>query len=227
MKNIYDIFYKNQTPVKSQAVKKIDIEWSQHAVGIYNIGRSLIPDFKIDSYNSDILMNLLLYFTGNKEIIYNGVAKKCNLDLNKGLLIVGGVGSGKSKMFELFRLYTYEILQTNTFQYLLSSQIVKDVDSKGLAELEQYSLKANAKRPIYIDDIASVNENVTHFGTVINVIEQLLQDRYNLFIRNNFLTHATSNKYPAELAKIYDIRTIDRFNEMFNIIELDSPSRRK
>ena len=49
-------------------------------------------DFKIDQKNKNVVKELLLYFSNNKKCIYN---------ISKGILIIGGVGTGKTLLFKL------------------------------------------------------------------------------------------------------------------------------
>ena len=115
-----------------------------------------------------------------------------------------------------------EILANHTGQ-----DIIDNVSINGVEFLEKFN--HNYDRPItcYIDDIASRNEKIKYYGTEVNVMEQLLSIRYNAFCRYRKLTHISSNLYPNDFKNIYDIRTIDRMKEMFNIIELKGGSWRK
>jgi len=218
MEKIKDIFYNGMNPVNENLIRTIIIDWSEHSKGILNIARNLEPNFEVTEDNKAILKQLLLYFTGSKE---------SHLDLNKGLFLVGGIGTGKSLLFDVFKIYTAEILRINSFQYHFANEIINNVNINGIEKLELYNFNNGFPITCYIDDIASKTEKIKHYGTEINVIEQLLNIRYQVFNRFRKLTHISSNKYPAEMKEIYDLRIVDRFKEMFNIIEINGKSFRK
>lgn len=227
MFNINEIFNGGQQEEKPKSIQTVIIDWKQHSRGIINIAKNIVPNFVVNSVNKNALRLMLLYFTGNsmfeEELEYGS--------LDKGILLVGDVGTGKSLLFEIFHYYTREILMVNSFRKFTAIDIIDNVNVSGASYLEQFSnnmigSKAMPQR-CYFDDICSKNETVKHFGTQLNVIEQLLSLRYNIFTRYGILTHATSNKYPSEMEAIYDKRIADRLVEMFNIIELTGKSFRK
>lgn len=228
MQKISEIFYKGMTPENNSIIKTVKINWYQHIVGMVNLARSFEPKFRLRDNTEKVLRLMLMYFSGDPDFLKGmGDFGLKNASLDKGILLVGGVGTGKSLLFKIFKKYTGEIIRVNSFQYHTSQSIIDNVNVSGVDELELYN--HNHGRPItcYIDDIASSNESIKHYGTEINAMEQLLSLRYNVYSRYRKLTHATSNKYPSEMLKLYDERIVDRMKEMFNIIELDGDSFRK
>jgi len=227
MKQINDIFYNGIGDEKSDIIKKVTVDWDVHYNGLINIAKAIEPDFRIENHTEKALKLLLMYFTGNENFVMemkkNGTN---NASLSKGIMLIGGIGTGKSLLFKILKKYTGEILRVNSYQYHTSQIIIDNVNVSGVETLEVYN--HNYGRPItcYIDDIASNNEKVKHFGTEINAIEQVLSIRYNIYSRYNKLTHVSSNKYPIEMVALYDERIVDRMKEMFNIIELDGKSFR-
>jgi len=227
MESIKDIFDGNKVDEKENAIKTVTVNLKKHKRGIMNIAENLEPKFKLDKNLQDVMLKMLLYFTGSPL---------SKLDLNKGILLIGGVGTGKSLLFRIYHAYVRDILMNNSFSSETAIDIIDGVNMKGVVYLEQFgrNVIGNKAYPktLYIDDIASKNEIVSHFGTKLNAIGQLLSMRYNVFTRYGVLTHATSNKYPLEMAEIYDNhdnnkRIMDRMTEMFNIVELDGKSHRK
>lgn len=218
MERIREIFYKGLKQPEESIIKQIEINWPQHAAGVVNIAKSIQPNFEITEENQFVLKELLLYFSGNKN--FNG-------SLNKGLFLVGPVGTGKSLFMNVFKKYTSEILKANSFRVYQTSNIIDSVNISGAEYLELFNDNYNNPITCYIDDISSQNEEVKHFGTSYNVIEQLLSIRYYVYSRYKKLTHISTNKYPKEMVKIYDKRIVDRMREMFNIIELKGKSFRK
>ena len=227
-----DEIIKNRTGVQTEnIIKTIPINWNVEANNILKIGMQFIPiktnqnneyivgtGFQIDEKNKGLLRNLLIYFSGNEKGAYS---------LNKGLLLIGGVGTGKTILMKIFKEYTMNILQSNSFVNYSAQDIVHNVETDGLKILKEFGTTIQKPSVCYFDDIASANEIVNYYGTKTNVIETLLSMRYEVFSRFGKLTHLTTNKTPLELRKVYGERVFDRMKEMFNIVLLDSGSRRK
>lgn len=227
-KNFLDIFLHGQGQRQENIIKTLNIrDIDGHKRGIVNILSSLIEKkFIIDDNNRIVINTLFNYFIGNDIFCIEH-----DIDLNKGILLCGGVGTGKSVLFRALKIYTAEILRENSFQTFQASEIIDSVNVNGIEPLEKFgeNLSNGQPRPItcYVDDIASKNEKIKNYGTEISVIEQLISIRYNIYQKYRKLSHFSTNIYPAELSKIYDLRIIDRLKEMCNIIELAGPSRRK
>jgi DNA replication protein DnaC len=203
-------------------IKTIKIDWDIEAKKIQYIAEKMQPGYIINDNNRDVLKKLLQYFTGQED--FEG-------SLNKGLMLVGGVGTGKSLLFKIFKYYTMNVIKANSFQMHSGIDIIDNVNISGVDYLAKYSHNFEGRRafPIrcYIDDIGLDNEKIKHFGTDISVIEQLLSLRYNIFERYGTLTHISTNKYPNQLKELYDIRITSRMSEMFNVIELKGNDYRK
>jgi len=221
MKKIDKIIKEVKEEPSKTEIEPVEIEWKLHSELILYIANKTVYNFEVDDHNREALKQLLLYFTGNSE--FNG-------SLNKGLMIVGGIGTGKSLLFKIFKKYTMDVIKKNSYQMHTAIDIIDMVNVSGVEYLEQYSHNFEGRHAYpmrcYIDDIASMNENVKNYGTEIKVIERLLSLRYNVFERYGTLTHVSSNKYPDELSEHYDKRITDRMKEMFNILELKGNSRR-
>jgi len=208
-----------------QIIKTIDVNQNRHKIGLINILRSKVENYTIDAANKDVLNTLFNYFIGDKLFCTEN-----NIDLNKGILLCGGVGTGKSIIMHAFKDYACEINRMNGFQYYTAIDIIDSVNVSGVDYLEKfsYNFTGNIANPItcYIDDIASKNEIVKNYGTEISVIEQLISIRYNIYSRYRKLTHFSSNIYPANFKDYYDLRIVDRIKEMCNVISLPGESRR-
>ena len=233
--NIKEIFRKGQKQEIENMVKSISINWNAHANGILNLIKSAEPNYEMTANHKYLLKELLLYFTGNKE--FNG-------SLNKGILLTGSVGSGKSFLLEkIFKQYTAEINRLNSYQLFNFKELSENFKIKGdvaFAELKANSqayrvsekgkdetrLKTTVK-PVLIDDFGAGNYLVKNYGNDINLIDTIIDMRYLVFLRHRKLTHATSNLYISDFKAIADSRTISRMAEMFNILELDSKDYRK
>ncbi len=164
--------------------------------------------------------------------------------MEKGLLIVGNFGTGKSSIFKTFYQLFFESnsriinikLKDNSFlhqykfgfAYHSSNQIVKDFEGYTSPEERKLFWKKICKGTRYIDDLTTEKE-ASNFGR-FNIFEDILEMRYD----QNSITFASMN-YSGEsiestldyLAQKYGERVYDRLFEMFNFIELKGKSFRK
>jgi len=231
--NILEIIEKDKTLNDKSIIIPQKINIDEHFEIIKKIALYLQPKYIFTEETSEILRILLLYFSGQKEGA-NNKNESCGklISLSKGIFLVGGVGVGKSLIFEIFKIYTTQVLKKNGFQYHSANSIIDflNIDGKVYYNLfKENRQDENTIKPItcYIDDIASKNEIVKHFGTEYNAIQELISIRYEVFIRHKKLTHLSTNIFPQQLKEIYGSRVIDRMREMFNIIELKGESFRK
>ena len=228
MEHIRKVFFKESKKEQFNIIKSIGLNEEQdiqHKIGFKNILEHLIADYNIDDYNFEVIHSLFNYFTGNIDY-----CKKNDINLNKGILICGGVGTGKSSLIEAFKLYTGTILMKNSFQYHKASTITDKVNDIGITYFDYFNENRSGINcyPIscYIDDICSKNEKINNYGTKISVIENLIDIRYEIYKKFRKLTHFSSNVYPEQLSYYYDLRVIDRLKEMCNVFELGGESRR-
>ena len=214
-------------------IEQQSINIEKHQILIKKIALHIQPNYKFTNDINIILDLFMAYFSGQKNIISEfNKNNKTEISLSKGILLVGSVGSGKSLIFDIFKIYTSKVIHKNSFQQYQVGDIIDNLNIKGKIYFEKFSYNRSSNNipdPItcYIDDIASRNEIVNHYGSVYNSMQELLTIRYNIFSKFRKLTHISTNLYPNQLKEIYGIRVIDRMKEMFNVVELKGGSFRK
>ena len=213
METFKEIFFKGKNAELKPKIKMVKIDRSEHAKGILNILKYLQPNFKITEQNKEIIGWMLDYFTGSENSHY---------DLNKGLFVIGNVGSGKTLLFDAFKIYTAQVIQTNSFIFHNAKNIIDNAGKEGIVTVNNINYIDQFPTVIYIDDIGKDSENVTHYGTKFNVLEQLFDERYLIFSRFNKLTHVSTNLKANEIKVVYGERIADRMSEMFNVVTLKS-----
>jgi len=136
------------------------------------------------------------------------------LDLNKGLLIRGVSGLGKTFLFRC--------IENN---YVRPISIVSMIDiSEEVKEEGYYNLIRN--HTIYLDDVGTEEPTVNHYGTKINWFKNFIEMYYLKNQLFNRLVISTNNNFDEIEAK-YGFRVRSRMSEMFNIIDVTGKDMRK
>jgi DNA replication protein DnaC len=177
--------------------------------------------FKINQDDKSTIYKLLIYAIRDNENAF-----KLGLDLNKGILLSGPVGCGKTSIMHLIKpflyaKYDYKIKTTRFVSFEFAKY--------GFEALRQYSEKSNQQHRLtgYCFDDLGAEQQIKHFGNDCNVMAEILISRYEQFIENNSVTHITTNLSASELENSYGNRVRSRLRQMFNLIAFDKETRDK
>jgi energy-coupling factor transporter ATP-binding protein EcfA2 len=155
-------------------------------------------------------------------------APQLNIDLNKGILLTGPVGCGKTTLINLMKFFIQK--QQQKFITKTCRDISFEFIEEGYSVIHRY-----AKLPSFggagggcfcFDDLGTEN-SLKYFGNECNVMAEILLTRYDLFIAQKLITHLTTNLSASEIEEIYGNRVRSRFREMFNLIAFDKESEDK
>jgi DNA replication protein DnaC len=140
-----------------------------------------------------------------------------------GLLLTGGVGTGKTKLMMafnlLFRYYTGDVQSLKIF----SAQKICDMArSKIAAELDTVA-KLKTYRYAGIDDLGAEPVTVKDFGTDLSPVIDILYARYD----QGLTTLITTNDSPDAIRTKYGERIYDRIIEQYDIIVFNFKSFRQ
>lgn len=183
--------------------------------GVVNRGLLENPGFVVDEWLQEALLALCLYFAGDAE---GFEALNTSYSLQKGLLLYGPVGCGKTKLLDLITRVDSRL----SFRIYACPDVSRAYRKDGDEALEIYG----AGRTMCFDDLGFEDANAKHYGSATNPLADVLTRRYQMHPRP--LTHATTNDdAPAMLAK-YGERVMSRMSELFNIIQFspEAPDRR-
>lgn len=206
---------------------------------IINIGNSLLKHrmtandqtpFKLENNSSvrNIYKAVYYHLTRNRKMI-----NLPNYNFNKGLLIIGDVGTGKTLMMQIFSKLMMNPNGSQFFEINDSHSIVREFLVNGFKTIDKYSSehyhsqKKEIPKTLCIDDLGMEDSKSKSFGNDANVMEQILYERYKRFLSHRMITHATSNLTAPQLSTKYGTRVADRFNEMFQIKFLIGESQRR
>jgi DNA replication protein DnaC len=189
------------------------------------IGKSLYEDFNIED---DKLKKMYQKVYSN---LISNIEKNNN---SKSLAIIGSIGCGKSVMMKVYQKMFLGSLRG--FKWV-NSGILNDLFEENTLSSIKTAYGHGCKMDLYIDDIGVSRIKSSKFGNNVNVISEILMDRYDLFVNEGWKTHLSSNlpisvpnnednKIPT-LELIYGNRVCDRIKEMCEIIYITNKSLRK
>lgn len=135
--------------------------------------------------------------------------KELGFSLNKGLLIRGISGIGKT--------YLVRCIENNELNPILILSMLDIAHS--VKEDGEYVIKKGNKRIIYLDDVGTEETTVNHYGTKINFFKNFIESTYLRTQQFNNLIISTNNSF-AEMEIGYGFRVRSRIKDMFNIIDV-------
>lgn len=183
--------------------------------------------FKQDEFNEKIFENVCRYFVNDESGEY---------DLNKGLLIFGHVGCGKTTLMRImnenpkssYRIVHCKIIADNFLKAGNDADdVIREYSRPYSNSLHAREFKNGDNMGICFEDLGTEDE-VTSFGNKRNVLADLIlrcYDNYQLRGR----VHITTNLTKDAIKQFYGDRVVSRMQEMFNMVEfpVNTPDYRK
>lgn len=176
----------------------------------------------VDENNEPITDQLVRYFSGNEA----------NLNPNKGIYLYGPVGRGKTLIMQSLMVMCSDIEKkldavgdryTNRkFRIVNSKSIVNEIAATSKPE----AMKKYYSGVICIDDLGA-EDSYKLYGNDMNVVGDIIIERYQRYQQAGLITHATSNITPDEWRIKYGERVESRMYEMFNMVKLLGEDKRK
>lgn len=173
------------------------------------------------------------YARDDHKMVINNIFNWCikvkgNLDINKGLWLFGNIGTGKSTLLAIVKEFCKEYRgQYYSLEYKAykpyTYRITNVIDVCGAYQRDGYNgidIFVNGQCQAF-DEIGSESIPMGHFGTAENVMQYILQRRYDHYkSADTYITHATSNLSPEQIIERYGERIYDRCREMFNFVPI-------
>ena len=177
--------------------------------------------FKILETDHEIIYKLIAYFLKDEQACY-----QFNIDLEKGILLTGPIGCGKTSLMNLMKYLT---ATEHKFFVKPCRDISFEFIQDGYQIIHKYSigkLYQSEPRTYCFDDLGTEN-NLKYFGNECNVMAEILLSRYDLFISKKLLTHITTNLSATEIETHYGNRVRSRLREMVNLIAFEKTAQDK
>jgi hypothetical protein len=177
--------------------------------------------FQIEAVDHPLIYKLLIYFLRQEK-----EAARLDIDLDKGVLLSGPVGCGKTS---LMALMTSIPGPERNFIMHSSRNISFEFMEEGYAVIQRYSgLSFYSSRPkTYCFDDLGTERNFKYFGNECNVMGEILLNRYDLFVSAGMLTHMTTNLSADDLEAYYGDRVRSRLRQQLNLFAFDPDTRDK
>ena len=186
---------------------------------VERIGKYLIPSFELTDIVKDVYTKLIQYVHADPE--FPG-------SLEKGIMLLGPTGTGKTLAMNIMQVYraiddTYYFKDGKPYRMNFDVYHVNDIVSNfidnGFDGIDLYCRRYVA----CFDDLGTEIEQVKHYGNNLDVMSHILAERY----AKGLLTFGTSNFPLSVLEEKYDDRTISRMYVLFNFITMTGKDFRR
>lgn len=190
---------------------------------------------------------LCAYFLNKNGFIKSPLLNQKSFpDLEKGIMVIGSYGIGKTSVFNTFHKMFFNAYKENicvklkdnsyanigdfklNFGFHSSNEIVREYECIKSPEEKNIFWQKYANGTRYFDDLTTEHQ-ASNFGK-IELFKDILEERYynkkRTFISVNYKGNSVEETLDF-LAEKYGERVYDRLFEMFNIIELKGKSFRK
>lgn len=154
------------------------------------------------------------------------IADKLQIKLDKGILLTGPIGCGKTSIMHLLKPFSNHY---SDYKIKTCREISFEFAKHGYDALNPYIHRSNNQVRLSgycFDDLGS-EQQIKHFGNDCNVMAEILITRYEHFIDNKSLTHITTNLSASEIEKLYGNRLRSRLRQMFNLVTFDKDTTDK
>ena len=170
--------------------------------------------FKIYEEDRGIIWKLANYFVKDYAN-----CKKHSIDPEKGILLSGPVGCGKTSLMKLLK---HLVPHQRTYSVIPCRNIAFAFNHIGYKTINDYG----NSQSFCFDDLG-IELIGRHYGKDCNVMGEILLSRHELFIKHKIKTHATTNLNAQELEDLYGVRVRSRMRQLFNLVAFDKGARDK
>ena len=177
--------------------------------------------FQILENDHPVLYRLIAYFLKDEQ-----TASQFGIELNKGILLAGPVGCGKTTLINIMKYLTPA---EHKFIVKPCRDISFEFIQEGYEVIHRYTKgkQQHLDPKIYCFDDLGVENNLKYYGNECNVMGEILLSRYDLFVSRQVPTHLTTNLSATEIETNYGIRVRSRLRELCNLIAFENKATDK
>ena len=221
MKTIAEIVSDQLSIQTSSGIKRFSYEPYDMEIAlsvISRIGKGLDENFNINPVR-DFYIELIRYFHGDTK--FRGI-------LEKGILIQGPCGTGKTLAMRIMKIYQ----QIDNIRFAFNGKVyymnfdvinVNDIiNGFMVSAYDGIQIYCN-RYVVCLDDIGTESEEVKYYGNNLDVISHVISERYT----KKLLTFATTNFSMNAIEEKYSDRISSRMYAMFNFLILKGNDFRK
>ena len=139
---------------------------------------------------------------------------------SRGAIIMGNKGVGKTLNMDVFAAINTNMMRVNTECYEVG-EIERQYKIKGALFLQHLE-----DLPCLVINDMGIEQDLNDFGTLRNVVADIMYLRYRKFQKYRLKTYCTTNLKWDKIQAKYGERLSDRFKEMFNRVEVLGESKR-
>lgn len=175
--------------------------------------RRVCPGFVFRDEYKPIFTSLVYWCMGSAE---------GDLDPRKGLWLWGDIGTGKSTILEILSRVWPALSPLGRWGMRITNatDVCADYQSDGYQGLQPYI----RWRVQAFDEVGSESIPTSHFSDRENVMQYILQRRYD---NRGCITLATTNLSLSQISERYEPRIFDRCKQMFNTVALRGETFRR
>ncbi len=206
-------------PITQISTSRLKIEFKKTFEQLEN--KNLI----LTEQSKPIYTALCQYFAKDKAFENTGLTVNIP-SIDKGILLIGGYGCGKTSSLQVFHHIGRSIYDKTGdtfmwFRMISCNGLVNEFEGLESPKDKDNFIKKYVGGEVYFDDFGT--ENIaSNFGKR-NLMKDILEERY----LKKKKCHLTTNLNLEEIAQKYGGRVFDRMQEMFNIIVWEGESFRR
>ena len=181
---------------------------------LWEIIKNRIPNFEATDLKVSFIKSFIQWVYKDPE---------CKYSLNKGFLLVGNPGSGKTQLMQAFSEWT-TFIEKRPFKMCYTKEVADEVvKQKDLKAIDKFKYGS-----FCYDEIGHEIGLTKLWGNAVNLFGDLFEFRSRY---PNLISHGTSNRTmnrdeDTNLYSIYGERVYSRFHQMFNIVSYNGKDYR-
>lgn len=180
--------------------------------------------FQIIESDYPVIYRLIAYFLKDEQTAF-----QFGLNLDKGILLAGPIGCGKTSLMTIMKHLTVaeckfamKPCRDISFEFIADGYKILHDYSKDTRLRSGYHVAA-----LYCFDDLGIENSLKYYGNECNVMAEVLLGRYDCFVNKKIPTHITTNLSASEIEKYYGLRVRSRLRELCNLIAFEKNTKDK